>query len=102
MIDIITKSPMGTWTGMLNNRIGTFKFIYVDVLTEAGPETMHSLGVRHKCRSTVHEVLRRLSLEVFSYCSNIIIIFHTRDCSHSFSLVVPPTCSTRSIPHLSS
>lgn len=61
MIDIISKSPMGTWTGMLNGRIGRFKFIYVDVLTEESPET-HT--VRHK--STVQEVLKRLSLEVFS------------------------------------
>ncbi|XP_043924843.1 SAM and SH3 domain-containing protein 1 isoform X4 [Protopterus annectens] len=32
IIDIISKPPMGTWMGLLNNKVGTFKFIYVDVL----------------------------------------------------------------------
>lgn len=64
MIDIISKSPMGTWTGMLNGRIGNFKFIYVDVLTEESPET-HGHRVRHK--STVQELLKHLSLEVFCF-----------------------------------
>lgn len=68
MVDIIHKRPMGIWTGMLNNKIGNFKFIYVDELTEAAPET-HEEVQNHKapqkCTSTIHEVLRRLSLEVF-------------------------------------
>lgn len=64
MIDIISKPPMGIWTGMLNGRVGNFKFIYVDMLTEESPET-HSHRVRHK--STVQEVLKRLSLEVFTF-----------------------------------
>lgn len=34
IIDIICKTPMGMWTGMLNNKIGNFKFIYVDVISE--------------------------------------------------------------------
>ncbi|GAB1294903.1 SAM and SH3 domain-containing protein 1 [Apodemus speciosus] len=34
IIDIISKPPMGTWMGLLNNKVGTFKFIYVDVLSE--------------------------------------------------------------------
>lgn len=33
IIDIISKPPMGTWMGLLNNKVGTFKF-YVDVLNE--------------------------------------------------------------------
>lgn len=62
VIDIITKPPMGIWTGMLNGRIGNFKFIYVDILRKENLETqIHR--VRHK--STVQEVLKRLSLEVF-------------------------------------
>ncbi|XP_072900917.1 SAM domain-containing protein SAMSN-1-like isoform X2 [Hemitrygon akajei] len=32
IIKIINKSTMGTWTGMLDGRLGNFKFIYVDVL----------------------------------------------------------------------
>ncbi|CAB1349133.1 unnamed protein product, partial [Coregonus sp. 'balchen'] len=31
IISIISKPPMGIWTGMLNNKVGNFKFIYVDV-----------------------------------------------------------------------
>lgn len=34
IIDIICKTPMGMWTGMLNNKVGNFKFIYVDVISE--------------------------------------------------------------------
>uniref|UniRef100_A0A3Q2YUQ0 SAM domain, SH3 domain and nuclear localisation signals 1b n=1 Tax=Hippocampus comes TaxID=109280 RepID=A0A3Q2YUQ0_HIPCM len=41
VIDIIHKRPMGIWTGMLNNKIGNFKFIYVDELTEASAPKMH-------------------------------------------------------------
>lgn len=66
VIDIIAKPPMGIWTGMLNGRMGNFKFIYVDVLTEKSPDTpkeTQTHRVRHK--STVQEVLKRLSLEVF-------------------------------------
>lgn len=62
VIDIITKPSMGIWTGMLNGRIGNFKFIYVDILRTENLETqIHR--VRHK--STVQEVLKHLSLEVF-------------------------------------
>ncbi|XP_049598436.1 SAM domain-containing protein SAMSN-1b [Syngnathus scovelli] len=63
VIDIIHKRPKGIWTGMLNNKIGTFKFIYVEEFTEELPET-HKAS--QKCRSTIHEVLRRLSLEEYS------------------------------------
>uniref|UniRef100_A0A672GL69 SAM domain, SH3 domain and nuclear localisation signals 1b n=1 Tax=Salarias fasciatus TaxID=181472 RepID=A0A672GL69_SALFA len=62
VIDIIAKPPMGIWRGSLRGRIGSFKFIYVDVLTAEGQEA--SPGARH--RSTVQEVLRRLSLEEYS------------------------------------
>ncbi|KAG8136608.1 hypothetical protein E2320_005173, partial [Naja naja] len=34
IIDIICKTPMGMWTGLLNNKVGNFKFIYVDLITE--------------------------------------------------------------------
>ncbi|KAK2879852.1 hypothetical protein Q8A73_023664 [Channa argus] len=62
VIDIISKPTMGIWTGVLNGRTGNFKFIYVDVLTEESPEKCCQ-RVRHK--STVQEVLRRLSLEEY-------------------------------------
>ncbi|XP_061558112.1 uncharacterized protein LOC133415764 isoform X4 [Phycodurus eques] len=69
VIDIIHKRPVGIWTGMLNNKVGNFKFVYVDELTEACPETCKEVQnhrASQKCRSTVHEVLRRLSLEEYS------------------------------------
>uniref|UniRef100_A0A4W6E3M8 SAM domain, SH3 domain and nuclear localisation signals 1b n=1 Tax=Lates calcarifer TaxID=8187 RepID=A0A4W6E3M8_LATCA len=47
VIDIIAKPPMGIWTGRLNGRVGNFKFIYVDVLTEESPET-HEERHTHK------------------------------------------------------
>ncbi|XP_044079475.1 SAM domain-containing protein SAMSN-1b [Siniperca chuatsi] len=67
VIDIIAKPPMGTWTGMLNSRMGNFKFIYVDVLTEESPDT-HKETQTHRVRqkSTVQEVLKLLSLEEYS------------------------------------
>lgn len=34
VIEVISKPPNGIWTGMLRNKVGTFKFIYVDVLPE--------------------------------------------------------------------
>lgn len=65
MIDIIVKPPMGIWTGVLNGRMGNFKFIYVDVLTEESPDTHSEAQIhRERQKSTVQEVLRRLSLEV--------------------------------------
>lgn len=36
IINIIAKPPMGIWKGMLNNKIGNFKFIYADVLGDKG------------------------------------------------------------------
>uniref|UniRef100_A0A3Q3KU61 SAM domain, SH3 domain and nuclear localisation signals 1b n=1 Tax=Mastacembelus armatus TaxID=205130 RepID=A0A3Q3KU61_9TELE len=67
VIDIISKPSIGIWTGMLNGSIGTFKFIYVDVLREESSETRKETQfhrVRHT--STVQEVLKRLSLEEYS------------------------------------
>lgn len=67
IIQIIEKPPVGTWTGLLNSKLGSFKFIYVDILPE---ET--SLPRRKRCHSknrrpkpkTLEEVLQRNNLEV--------------------------------------
>uniref|UniRef100_A0A665WFE1 SAM domain, SH3 domain and nuclear localisation signals 1b n=1 Tax=Echeneis naucrates TaxID=173247 RepID=A0A665WFE1_ECHNA len=69
VIDIIARPPMGIWKGMLNGRIGNFKFIYVDVLIAGSPETPRHTQ-RHKVmhKSAVQEVLKHLSLEVFYFC----------------------------------
>uniref|UniRef100_UPI0037E9AC93 SAM domain-containing protein SAMSN-1b n=1 Tax=Semicossyphus pulcher TaxID=241346 RepID=UPI0037E9AC93 len=67
VIDIFAKPPMGIWTGMLNGKLGNFKFIYVDVLTEESPDPREETQPhRMSQKSTVQEVLRRLSLEKYT------------------------------------
>ncbi|XP_040917418.1 SAM and SH3 domain-containing protein 1 isoform X2 [Toxotes jaculatrix] len=66
VIDIISKPPMGTWMGMLNGKVGTFKFIYVDVLNE---EEMKPKKTRRRRRArqpkptSVEELLDRINLK---------------------------------------
>ncbi|KAL7848312.1 hypothetical protein AOLI_G00230300 [Acnodon oligacanthus] len=66
LIDIISKPPMGIWTGMLNGKVGNFKFIYVDVLPEE-PVPMQRMRTNRKSRrprpKTLQELLERLNLE---------------------------------------
>ncbi|XP_045151809.1 SAM and SH3 domain-containing protein 3 isoform X3 [Echinops telfairi] len=67
IIQIIEKPPVGTWLGLLNGRLGSFKFIYVDVLPEesvspARPCRSKSKGKRPKPK-TLHELLERIGLE---------------------------------------
>ncbi|XP_052001902.1 SAM and SH3 domain-containing protein 1-like isoform X2 [Xyrauchen texanus] len=65
LIDIISKPPMGTWMGLLNNKVGTFKFIYVDVLNEE--EKPKRMKKRRKSRppkpTSVEELLERIDLK---------------------------------------
>ncbi|XP_069492519.1 SAM domain-containing protein SAMSN-1 isoform X2 [Ambystoma mexicanum] len=66
VIDIICKTPMGMWTGMLNNRVGNFKFIYVDVITEeenAPKKTLMRRGSKRPRPKTLQEFLERLNLQ---------------------------------------
>lgn len=69
IIDIICKTPMGMWTGMLNNKVGNFKFIYVDVISEeeAAPKKTkaprRSGGEKAK---TLQEFLERISLQEYT------------------------------------
>ncbi|XP_016351785.1 SAM and SH3 domain-containing protein 1-like [Sinocyclocheilus anshuiensis] len=67
VIDIISKPPMGTWMGLLNNKVGTFKFIYVDVLAEEEEKPKRAVRRRRKGRppkpSSVEELLERISLK---------------------------------------
>ncbi|XP_028838170.1 SAM domain-containing protein SAMSN-1b isoform X2 [Denticeps clupeoides] len=67
MIDIIRKPPMGIWTGMLNNKVGTFKFIYVDVVVEKESEPQHRIRTHRRSKrprpKTLQELLERLNLE---------------------------------------
>ncbi|KAH1165674.1 hypothetical protein KIL84_023233 [Mauremys mutica] len=67
IIGIIEKPPVGTWTGVLNNRVGSFKFIYVDIIPEepvpARKSRVQSKSKRPKPK-TLHELLERINLEV--------------------------------------
>lgn len=66
VIDIISKPPMGTWMGLLNGKVGTFKFIYVDVLHEevAKPKkTRRRRKARQPKPTSVEELLDRINLK---------------------------------------
>ncbi|XP_008586961.1 PREDICTED: SAM domain-containing protein SAMSN-1 isoform X1 [Galeopterus variegatus] len=69
IIDIICKTPMGMWTGMLNNKVGNFKFIYVDVISEeeAAPRKIkaHRRSKREKPK-TLQEFLERIRLQEYT------------------------------------
>ncbi|XP_067312210.1 SAM and SH3 domain-containing protein 1 isoform X3 [Pseudorasbora parva] len=66
-IDIISKPPMGTWMGLLNNKVGTFKFIYVEVLNEEEEKPKRSVKKRRKSHppkpTSVEELLERINLK---------------------------------------
>ncbi|NWQ85904.1 SASH3 protein, partial [Burhinus bistriatus] len=66
IIGIIEKPPVGTWTGLLNNRVGSFKFIYVDVIPEETTPARKSRGPGKSKRpkpKTLHELLERINLQ---------------------------------------
>ncbi|NWR52879.1 SASH3 protein, partial [Regulus satrapa] len=61
IISIIEKPPVGTWTGLLNNR-----FIYVDVIPEEMVPARRSRGSSRNKRlkpKTLHELLERINLQ---------------------------------------
>ncbi|MEQ2217979.1 hypothetical protein XENOCAPTIV_027330 [Xenoophorus captivus] len=71
IIYIIDKPPVGTWTGKLNNKVGSFKFIYVNLLPDETPPTRrkrcHSKGNRPKSKpKTLEEVLDSIGLTELS------------------------------------
>ncbi|KAM7389227.1 hypothetical protein PAMP_023217 [Pampus punctatissimus] len=49
IIHIIEKPPVGTWTGKLNNKMGSFKFIYVNLLPDESPPVR-----RKRCSTSIH------------------------------------------------
>ncbi|XP_078116430.1 SAM and SH3 domain-containing protein 3 [Sander vitreus] len=71
IIYIIEKPPVGTWTGKLNNKMGSFKFIYVNLLPDESPPAR-----RRRCNSknrhskskpkTLEEVLDSIGLTELS------------------------------------
>lgn len=71
IIYIIEKPPVGTWTGKLNNKVGSFKFIYVNILPEESPPVRKKRqnSKNHKSKSkpkTLEEVLDSIGLHVRS------------------------------------
>lgn len=69
IIYIIEKPPVGTWTGKLNNKVGSFKFIYVNLLPEESPPARRrhrnskTVGAKSKPK-TLEEVLDGIGLTV--------------------------------------
>uniref|UniRef100_A0A3Q1JSL2 Uncharacterized protein n=2 Tax=Anabas testudineus TaxID=64144 RepID=A0A3Q1JSL2_ANATE len=71
IINIISKPPMGIWTGMLNNKVGNFKFIYVDILVEKeeeeeGPKIRQQKLCKRPRPKTLLELLERLNLKEYA------------------------------------
>lgn len=51
IIHIIEKPPAGTWMGKLNNKVGSFKFIYVNLLPDHSPASKRPQHRRKRSRS---------------------------------------------------
>ncbi|XP_053543439.1 SAM domain-containing protein SAMSN-1a isoform X3 [Ictalurus punctatus] len=81
IINIISKPPMGIWTGLLNSKVGNFKFIYVDVLLEKeknedeGEEETPQIRPQRLSKrprpKTLLELLERLHLQ--EYISTLLL-----------------------------
>nr|XP_056715242.1 SAM and SH3 domain-containing protein 3 [Euleptes europaea] len=66
VIRIIAKPPVGTWTGLLNNKMGSFKFIYVDVIPDDPVPVLRSYSRSRSKRpkpKTLEELLERMNLQ---------------------------------------
>ncbi|XP_056395707.1 SAM and SH3 domain-containing protein 3 [Hyla sarda] len=66
IIDIIEKPPVGTWTGMLRNKVGSFKFIYVDIIPEEteNPKRVRTHGRSKKSQpKSLQELLERINMQ---------------------------------------
>ncbi|KAA8588744.1 SAM and SH3 domain-containing protein 3 [Etheostoma spectabile] len=71
IIYIIEKPPVGTWTGKLNNKMGSFKFIYVNLLPDESPPARRRRCNRKNRKSkskpkTLEEVLDTIGLTELS------------------------------------
>lgn len=69
IIYIIEKPPVGTWTGKLNNKVGSFKFIYVNLLPDESPPARRRHRNSRSCKDkskpkTLEEVLDNMGLSV--------------------------------------
>ncbi|XP_070769465.1 SAM and SH3 domain-containing protein 3 [Enoplosus armatus] len=71
IIYIIEKPPVGTWTGKLNNKVGSFKFIYVNLLPDDSPPSRRRHRSSRTCQAkskpkTLEEVLDTIGLTELS------------------------------------
>ncbi|KAG7281425.1 hypothetical protein CRUP_029874 [Coryphaenoides rupestris] len=72
IISVISKPLMGIWCGILNNKVGNFKFIYVDVLVEEkeSEEEVPKIRQQKLCRrprpKTLLELLEQLQLQEYA------------------------------------
>lgn len=71
IIYIIEKPPVGTWTGKLNNKVGSFKFIYVNLLPDESPPARRTQRNSRSCKvkskpRTLEEVLDSMDLSELS------------------------------------
>ncbi|XP_054852489.1 SAM and SH3 domain-containing protein 3 isoform X2 [Eublepharis macularius] len=69
IIRIIAKPPVGTWTGILNNKMGSFKFIYVDIIPEDPVPVLNRCSRSRSKRpkpKTLEELLERMNLQEHS------------------------------------
>ncbi|XP_029434376.1 SAM domain-containing protein SAMSN-1 isoform X2 [Rhinatrema bivittatum] len=74
VIEIICKTPMGTWKGLLNNKVGNFKFIYVDIIADEETVPRKIKAHRRSKRprpKTLQELLERLHLQ--DYTSTLLL-----------------------------
>lgn len=65
---------MGIWTGMLNNKVGNFKFIYVDIILEeeAAPRKIKPhRGSKRTKPKTLQELLDCVHLQVSQCVSQL-------------------------------
>lgn len=84
IIYIIEKPPVGTWTGKLNNKVGSFKFIYVNLLPEESPPARrrHRKSRTSRAKSkpkTLEEVLDSIGLNVRYTAAGLVVIAHIVD-----------------------
>ncbi|XP_068596517.1 SAM and SH3 domain-containing protein 3 [Brachionichthys hirsutus] len=69
IISIIEKPPVGTWTGKLNHKVGSFKFIYVNLLPEESAPVrrrQHNSKTHRGKPKTLEEVLDGIGLHELS------------------------------------
>jgi hypothetical protein len=91
---VVAKNASGLWRGILHNRVGNFKFINVELLSEkmcqrvtGGHQRSGGKYSGRRCGSSsrgrpdsVEELLQRMNMEVskvyFSYCSDVFFLLY--------------------------